>query len=79
MKATVFISFEQFLFFLMRRIAACSLAQLYSTNKHVPSFATEAKRSFILNSMLNERFYSRGLRASKLGNIAWDKYVYLLP
>ena len=58
MKVIVFIPFEQFLFFLMRRIAACSLVQLYSTNKHVPSSATVAKRSFILNSMLNEHFYS---------------------
>ena len=42
---------------LMRGIAVCSLAQLYSTNKHIPSFATAAKRSFILNSILNERLY----------------------
>ena len=61
MEAIVFIVLRT-IFFLsagMREIfiLQCSLARLYSTNRHVPSSATVAKRSFILNSILNERLY----------------------
>ena len=31
----------------------CSLAQLYSKNKQLPTSVTGAKHSFILNSVLN--------------------------
>ena len=75
------LSFEQFYFFQSAGLLhgmfnfQCSLAQLHSTNKYISSSATAAKRSFMLNLILNERLYCWGLKASKLGNIALDMYV----
>ena len=77
MEAIVFISFEQSIFFLMRGIAVCSLAQLYSTNKHIPSFATAAKRSFILNSILTNACIVEDLGLQNWGiSLGIRMYIY---